>query len=94
MADRGMAQTPEEKARARLLAQVLGAAAAAEARGQHEGHWTLHHIALPRGMRGDFAPYPAPEYVEEEFGILALLGELLGLEHYLGASGREMEAGS
>jgi hypothetical protein len=88
-----MAQTPEEKARARLLAQVLGAAAAAEARGQHEGHWQLHHIALPR-RPGDFTPYPAPEYVEEEFGILALLGELLGLEHYLGAPGREREAGS
>jgi hypothetical protein len=88
-----MTQTLEEKARARLVAQVLGAAAAAEARGQHEGHWQLHHIALPRGP-GDFTPYPAPEYVEEEFGILALLGELLGLEHYLGAPGREMEAGS
>jgi len=87
-----MTQTPEEKARAWLLAEVLGAAAA-EAHGQHEGHWQLHHIALPR-RPGAFTPYPAPEYVEQKYGILALIGELLGLEHHLGAPGREMEAGS
>ena len=86
-------QTPEERARATLQAQIAGAAAASPAMGVHEGHWQLHHIALPRGP-GDFMPYPVPEYVEEEFGILALLGELLGLEYYLGAPGREMEAGS
>jgi hypothetical protein len=88
-----MTRTPEDKARARLLARVLGASAAAEARGQHEGHWQLHHIALPRGP-GDFTSYLAPEYVEEKYGILALISELLGLERHLGAPGREMEAGS
>ena len=67
-------QTPEEEARARLHAQVAGAAAAAPAMGMHEGHWSLHHIALPAGMPSDFTPYPAPEYAEEE---LSLFGELL-----------------
>jgi hypothetical protein len=73
-------RTPEEKARARLQVQVSGAAAAAPAMGLHEGHWTLHHIALPTNMPGDFSPVPAPEYAEERYGIFALLGELLGLD--------------
>jgi hypothetical protein len=69
-----MAQTPEEKARARLRAQVSRAAAVAEVSGQHEGHWSLHHIALPREMPGDFTRIPVPEYAEEE---LSPFGELL-----------------
>jgi hypothetical protein len=32
--------------------------------------------------------------VEEKYGILALVGELLGLDHDPGAPVREMEAGS
>ena len=75
-----MVQTPQEKARARLLAQVRGAAA--EASGQHEGHWSLHHIALPREMPGDFTRIPVPEYAEEE---LSPFGELL--EYLAGALG-------
>jgi hypothetical protein len=67
-------QTPEEEARARLRDQVAGAAAAAPAIGMHEGHWSLHHIALPAHMPGDFTPVPAPEYAEEQ---LSLFGELL-----------------
>jgi hypothetical protein len=88
-------QTPEEKARARLQAQVSGAAAAAPGRGVHEGHWSLHHIALPTDMPGDFTPVPAPEYAEAQFGILALLGELLGLDadHDRVAAERGLEAG-
>ena len=42
------------------------AARAAEVNGQHEGHWSLHHIALPREMPGDFTRIPVPEYAEEE----------------------------
>lgn len=93
-----MAQTPEEKARARLLAQVLGAAAAAEASGQHEGHWSLHHIALPRKMPGDFTKTPVPDYVEEEFSLfgelLGHLAEMLGLDHAQAITERGMEAGT
>jgi hypothetical protein len=90
-----MAQTPDEKARARLLAQVLGAAAAAEATGQHEGHWSLHHIALPRGMPGDLTRIPVPEYAEEQYGILAQLGQMLGLDadHAHVRAKPDMEAG-
>jgi hypothetical protein len=91
-----MAQTPEEKARARLLAQVLGSAAAAEAAGKHEGDWRLHHVALPAG-RGDFTPYPLPEYAEEELSpfsqLLERLAEELGLDHARTIAQRGLEAG-
>ena len=53
-----MAQTPEENARTMLQAPVTSAAAAAPVAGKHEGHWYLHHIALPSGL-GDFT-YEAP----------------------------------
>jgi hypothetical protein len=88
-------QTPEEEARARLRAQVAGAAAAAPATGVHEGHWSLHHIALPADMPGDFTPVPAPEYAEAQYGVLALLGELLGLDadHARVPAEHELEAG-
>jgi hypothetical protein len=88
-------QTSEQEARARLQAQVAGAAAAAPAMGVHEGHWSLHHIALPADMPGDFMPVPAPEYAEAQYGILALLGELLGLdaEHARVTAEHELEAG-
>ena len=88
-------QTPEQEARARLQAQVAGAAAAAPAMGVHEGHWSLHHIALPADMPSDFTPVPAPEYAEEQYGILALLGELLGLDagHARVTAEHELEAG-
>ena len=92
-----MAQTPEEKARARLLAQVNGAAAVAEASGQHEGHWSLHHIALPRKMHGDFTRIPVPEYAEEElspFGeLLEYLAGALGLDRAQAIAERDIEAG-
>ena len=91
-----MAQTPEEKARARLLAQVLGAAAAAEAAGKHEGDWRLHHVALPAGP-GDFTPYPVPEYAEEELSplgqLLERLAEVLGPDHARAIAQRGLEAG-
>jgi hypothetical protein len=63
--------------------------------GVHEGHWSLHHIALPADMPGDFTPVPAPEYAEAQYGILALLGELLGLDadHARVAAEHELEAG-
>jgi hypothetical protein len=88
-------QTPEQEARARLQAQVAGAAAAAPAMGVHEGHWSLHHIALPADMPGDFTPVPAPEYAEAQYGILALLSELLGLDadHARVTAEHELEAG-
>ena len=93
-----MAQTPEEKARARLLTQVLGAAAAAEASGQHEGHWGLHHIALPGKMSGDFTRTQVPDYVEEEFfpfgELLGYLAEVLGLDHAQAIAECGMEAGT
>ena len=88
-------QTSEQEARARLQAQVAGAAAAAPAMGVHEGHWSLHHIALPADMPGDFTPVPAPEYAEAQYGILALLSELLGLDagHARVTAEHELEAG-
>ena len=63
--------------------------------GVHEGHWGLHHIALPADMPSDFTPVPAPEYAEAQYGVLALLGELLGLDadHARVAAERELEAG-
>jgi hypothetical protein len=91
-----MAQTPQEQARARLLAQVLGAAAAAEAAGKHEGDWRLHHIALPEGP-GDFTPYPVPEYAEEELSplgqLLERLAEALGPDHAPAIAQHGLEAG-
>jgi hypothetical protein len=91
-----MAQTPEMKARARLLAQVLGAAAAAEAAGKHEGDWRLHHVALPVGP-GDFTPYPVPEYAEEQLSplgqLLECLAEVLGPDHARAIAQRGLEAG-
>jgi hypothetical protein len=91
-----MAQTPEEKARAILQARVTAAAAAASVAGKHEGHWHLHHIALPGGP-GDFTPYEAPEYVEEELSplgeLVEHLTELLGLDHARVIAERGLEAG-
>lgn len=89
-------QTPEAKARARLQAQVLSAATAAPAMGVHESHWQLHHAALTSGP-GDFTPYQAPDYIEEELSplgeLLEQLGELLGLDHGQAETGHELEAG-
>lgn len=89
-----MTQTPEEEARARLLAQVLGAAA--EAAGKHEGDWRLHHIALSAGP-GDFTPHPVPEYAEEELApfsqLLERLAEALGPDHARTIAQRGLEAG-
>ena len=91
-----MAQTPQEKAWARLLAQVLGASAAAEAAGKHEGDWRLHHIALPAGP-GDLTPYPVPEYAEEELSplgqLLERLAEVLGPDYARATAQRGLEAG-
>jgi hypothetical protein len=89
-------RTPEEKARARLYAQVTAAAAAATAVGKHEGHWHLHFAALPAGP-GDFTPYEAPEYAEEELSpfaeLLELLAEALGPGHARAIAQRGLEAG-
>ena len=61
--------------------------------GKHEGHWHLHHIALP----GDFTPYEAPEYVEEELSPLGQLvehlAEVLGMDHVRVIAHCGMEAG-
>jgi len=88
-------QTPQQ-ARARLHAQVTAAAAAATAAGKHEGHWHLHYIALPGGP-GDFTPYEAPEYAEEDlspFGeLLQRLAEALSPDHALAIAERSLEAG-
>jgi hypothetical protein len=77
-------QTPEDKARAQLHAQVTAAAAAAHGAALHPAHWQLHHIALT-GAPGNFTPYPAPQYAEEElspFGeLLERLTEMLGPDH-------------
>jgi hypothetical protein len=88
-------QTSEEQARARLQAQIAGAAAAAPSAGLHEGHWQLHHIALPADMPGDLTPVPVPDYAEAQFGIFALLGDLLGLDGERGPlpATPELEAG-
>jgi hypothetical protein len=90
-------QTPEEKARARLQAQIAGAAAAAPGLGLHEAHWQLHHIALPADMPGDFTPVPAPEYAEEQlslFGeLLERLAEMLGPDYARAIAQRGLEAG-
>jgi hypothetical protein len=93
-------KTPEEEARARLHAQILGAVGAAgvaPGMGRHPGHWQLHHIALPGGGPGDFTPYQAPEYIEEElspFGeLLEHLAEILGPDHAQAIALRGLEAG-
>jgi hypothetical protein len=86
-------QTPEDKARDRLQAQILAAAAAADSAGKHEGHWQLHHVACASGP-GDFTPYEAAEDIEEELSplgeFLDHLAEVLGLD---GATERGLEAG-
>ena len=91
-----MAQAPEEKARARLQAQVSAAASAAPVAGKHEGHWHPHHSALTVGP-GDFTPYDAPEYAEEELSplgeLLGHLAEALGLDHARMIAEGGMEAG-
>jgi hypothetical protein len=88
-------QTPQE-ARARLHAQVSAAAVAATAAGKHEGHWHLHFAALPTGP-GDFTPYQAPEYIEEELSpfaeLLERLTEALGPDHDRVIAQRGLEAG-
>jgi hypothetical protein len=88
-------QTPEE-AWARLHTQVSAAAVAATAAGKHEGHWHLHFAALPTGP-GDFTPYQAPEYAEEElssFGeLLERLVEAFGPDHARAIVQRGLEAG-
>ena len=88
-------QTPEEQARARLQAQVFAAAAGSAATGTHEGHWSLHHLALASGP-GDFTPYQAPEYVEEELSplgeFLEHLAEVLGADHARVVAERGLEA--
>jgi hypothetical protein len=91
-----MAQTPEEKARAMLQPQVTAAAAAASAAGKHEGHWRLHHIALPGGP-GGFTPYKTPECVEEELSplreLVEHLAEVLGMDHVCVIADCGLEAG-
>lgn len=88
-------ETPEEKARARLHAQVTAAVAASPRADKHPAHWQLHHIALTGGP-GDFTPYPAPEYAEEElspFGeLLERLTEILGPDHARTIAQRGLEA--
>jgi hypothetical protein len=88
-------QTPAE-ARARLQAQVTAAAAAASAVSKHQGHWHLHFAALPAGP-GDFTPYQAPEYAEEELSpfaeLLERLAEALGPDHARAITQRGLEAG-
>jgi hypothetical protein len=88
-------QTPEE-ARVRLHAQVTAAAAAATAAGKHEGHWHLHFAALLAGP-GDFTPYQAPEYAEEELSpfaeLLERLTEAFGPDHARAIVQRGLEAG-
>jgi hypothetical protein len=81
-----MAQPPQDKARPRLQAQVTAAAAAAPIAGKHQGHWHLHHIALPVGP-DDSTPYQAPEYELPE-----RLAEALGPDHARAIARRGLEA--
>jgi len=89
-------QTPEDEARARLQTHATAAAVAAPMAGKHEGHWHLHHIALPSGP-GDFTPYQALDYAEDElspFGeLLERLAEALGPDHARSIAQRGLEAG-
>ncbi len=61
------------------------------------GHWHLHHIALPDGRPGDFTPYRAPEYAEQQTGVheplLEWLAGLLTLDHAAAVAQRGLEAG-
>ena len=66
-------QTPEEQARARLQAQVFAAAAGSAATGTHEGHWSLHHLALASGP-GDFTPYQETGRNRGRSGSVAMSG--------------------
>ena len=89
-------QTPEERARARLQAQVTAAAEVSPGAGKHEGHWHLHHLALTSGP-GDFTPYQAPDYIEEQLSplgeFLEHLAEILGPDYARVIAERGPEAG-
>jgi hypothetical protein len=78
-------------ARAHLRANVQAAAGG----DRHPGHWHLHHIALATGMSGDFTPYRAPDYAEEERAayeqFLEYLAGLLGIERAQGIERRGPE---
>jgi hypothetical protein len=64
---------------------------------KHPGHWHLHHIVLPSRSPGDFTPYRAPEYAEQEFGmhepLLEFLAELFTVDHAQAIAQRGREAG-
>jgi hypothetical protein len=64
---------------------------------RHPGHWELHHTALPGDGPGDFTPYRAPEYAEQEYRVheplLERLAELLTFDHSAAITQRGMEAG-
>ena len=73
------AEESADEARARLLAQVTAAAAAAPGAGKHLAHGHPRDVALPAG-RGAVALYQAPEHAEEQLSVFSdLLGRLAGV---------------
>ena len=88
--------TSDDAARERLRGQVTAAAGQAAADGRHPGHWHLHYIALPSGAAGDFTPYRAPDYAEEEHAVheplLEWLAGLAGIDYAAAIGGRAAEA--
>ena len=82
-----------ETARTHLRANVEAAAAASP----DPGHWHSHQIALPGRMSGDFTPYRAPDYAEEELAVheplLEWLAGLVGIDHAAASAQQGLEAG-
>ena len=84
-------------AREHLAANVDAAGRASLAGGADPGHWQMHHIALPAGGPGDFTPYRAPDYAEEQHlvhePLLEVLAGLFGVDHVSALRHRGLEAG-
>jgi len=82
----------DAEARAHLRSNVQAAAGAAD-----PGHWEQHHHMLPSGAPGDFTPFRAPDYAEQQYGphepFLERLAELLTFDHAAALAQRGMEAG-
>ena len=82
----------DKTTRAYLRANVQ----AATAGDGDQGHWYLHHIALPDGP-GDFTPYRAPDYAEHDVWPpgewLEALAGVFGPDHAQAIARRGLEAG-
>jgi len=93
-------QTPEERARARLAEQVVGAARHAPVAGCHPGDWQLHHIMLPESRPGDFTPVRPEHYAEHQAtphgDLLRYLAGMFGIDYagLIAEHGHQLQAGA